>query len=73
MALTRAKDVLSGFSVDNPRSDKTVAGVLKDAFTMPAEIPWEKSSFRSAQFITVNRIFEFGEIPENKSEEVLKK
>jgi len=68
VACTRAKDAIYGFSVDNPRSESTVAGILKNAFT-------QKSVSADSSCISLNdfynaesRIFEFGVIPDNKCE-----
>jgi ATP-dependent helicase/nuclease subunit A len=68
VALTRAKDAIYGFSVDNPKSENTIAGVLKNAITQNSGIP-ELSGFNLNSFYdNENRVFEFGEIPENKKE-----
>jgi len=68
VALTRAKDVLYGFSVDNPRLDNTIAGVLKNAVTLVPEYQ-EGSEFTiNGHYSDETRVFEYGEIPENKSE-----
>jgi len=67
VAFTRAKDVLYGFSVDNPKSENTVAGVLKNALTI---IPEEKEGngfLLNRLYDSENRIFMYGEIPMNKS------
>jgi ATP-dependent exoDNAse (exonuclease V) beta subunit len=73
VALTRAKDVLYGFSVDNPRSENTIAGVLKNAVTLTDE-SLEGSGFSmKSHYNDENRVFEYGEIPENKSEPTYKK
>lgn len=68
VALTRAKDVLYGFSVDNPRSENTIAGVLKNALTIISELK-DGQEFRLKNYSNdENKVFEYGEIPENKSE-----
>jgi ATP-dependent helicase/nuclease subunit A len=67
VALTRAKDAIYGFSVDNPKSKSSVAGVLKSAITFTAEA--SGSVFRLNNFYDNNEhVFEFGEIPENRRE-----
>jgi ATP-dependent exoDNAse (exonuclease V) beta subunit len=73
VALTRAKDVIYGFSVDNPGSENTIAGVLKNALTL---IP----GFNEGQDFTLNshynveqRVFEYGEIPVDRDEIAAKK
>jgi ATP-dependent exoDNAse (exonuclease V) beta subunit len=68
VALTRAKDAIYGFSVDNPRSESTIAGVLKNAITLNTNVP-EVSGFNLNSFYDrEKRVFEFGEIPENRRE-----
>ncbi len=66
VALTRAKDAIYSFSVDNPKFSNTIAGVLKDAITVDtADIPATGLSLNK-YYNTDRKIFEFGEIPENK-------
>ncbi len=68
VALTRAKDAIYGFSVDNPRSSNTISRVLKDAITLN-QIPDEGSGFIINNFFNnEKRVFELGEIPENIKE-----
>jgi ATP-dependent helicase/nuclease subunit A len=65
VALTRARDVLYGFSVDNPRSENTIAGVLKNALTAIPEFRDGPEFSLSGNYNDESRMFEFGEIPEN--------
>jgi ATP-dependent helicase/nuclease subunit A len=72
VALTRAKDVLICFSIDNPRSENSIGGVLKNAFT-------NDHGEHSRDFLSISsiydkdsRIFEYGQIPENKGGNALK-
>ena len=68
VALTRAKDAIYGFSVDNPRSERTIAGVLKNAITQNITFP-EASGFNLNNFFNKeNLVLEFGEIPEKRRE-----
>jgi ATP-dependent helicase/nuclease subunit A len=68
VALTRAKDAIYGFSVDNPRHENTIAGILKNAITQNTLVP-EVSGFNlHSHYNPEKRVFEFGEIPENKKE-----
>ena len=68
VALTRAKDAIYGFSVDNPRLEKTIAGVLKNAVSLNSAIP-DASGFIINKFYNSEKhVFEFGEIPENEKE-----
>jgi hypothetical protein len=70
VALTRAKDAIYGFSVDNLRPESTVAGILKNAITLNISVP-EVSGFNlNSYYDSVKRVFEFGEIPENKRETI---
>lgn len=67
VAVTRAKDVLIGFSIDNPKTQNSIGGVLKNAFTMPAEMLENDFSLASV-YDKESRIFEYGQIPENRCE-----
>ena len=67
VAFTRAKDVLYGFSVDNPRSENTIGGVLKNALTLFPEDNGGTEFILRSHYSDENRIFEYGEIPVNKS------
>ena len=73
VALTRAKDVLYGFSVDNPRSENTIAGVLKSAINSTPEFDDGNEFHLYSHYSDENKVFEYGEIPENKSETTDKK
>jgi ATP-dependent helicase/nuclease subunit A len=68
VALTRAKDVLYGFSVDNPRSENTIAGALKNAMILMPEFQEGTEFVLKSHYNNENRVFEYGAIPENKSE-----
>jgi superfamily I DNA/RNA helicase len=68
VALTRARDSLYMFSLDNPRSDNTIAGVLKKAITFVPEVSESKDLMLVSHYNDAKRIFEFGTIPENKCE-----
>jgi ATP-dependent helicase/nuclease subunit A len=67
VALTRAIDAIYGFSIINPRSDNTIAKILKNAITAGA-ISSESGLNLQKHFNIENNIFEFGEIVENKKE-----
>ena len=73
VALTRARDVLIGFSVDNPKSENTIAGALENAITLPPELQDHKDFNPFTYFDTGKNIFEFGSIPENKAKPSEKK
>jgi ATP-dependent exoDNAse (exonuclease V) beta subunit len=73
VALTRAKDVLYGFSVDNPRSENTIARVLKNAITSIPEFKDGKEFTLNSHYSDENKIFEYGEITENRSDTTDKK
>jgi ATP-dependent exoDNAse (exonuclease V) beta subunit len=67
VALTRAIDAIYGFSVNNPRSDSTIAGILKNAISA---VDYEKQSGISLpEFYNSEKgFFEFGEVTVNKKE-----
>ncbi|MCX6326826.1 MAG: UvrD-helicase domain-containing protein [Bacteroidia bacterium] len=68
VALTRAKDAIYGFSVDNPRSESTIAGVLKNVITLNTGVSEASGFVLNSFYNSQERVFEFGEIPENKKE-----
>jgi ATP-dependent exoDNAse (exonuclease V) beta subunit len=68
VAFTRAKDVLYGFSVDNPKSENTIGGVLKNALTLIPEDNGGTEFILKSHYSDENRVFEYGEIPLNKGE-----
>lgn len=68
VALTRAKDAVYGFSVDNPRSESTVAVILKNAITLNSSVSETDGFILKNFYDNEKRVFEFGEIPENKKE-----
>jgi len=65
VALTRAKEVLYGFSVDNPKSDNTIAGVLKNAITSVPSFQGVPELNLNSNYNSENKVFELGKIPEN--------
>jgi ATP-dependent exoDNAse (exonuclease V) beta subunit len=68
VAFTRAKDAIYGFSVDNPKSEATIAGLLKNVLTLKSDIN-DLSEFSLNSFYdTESGAFEFGKIPENQGE-----
>lgn len=73
VALTRAKDVLYGFSIDNPRSENTIAGILKIALTSIPEFKDGKEFTLNSHYSDENKVFEYGEITENRIETTDKK
>jgi len=70
VAMTRAKDAIYGFSVNNPRSENTIAVVLKNVFSNNTVNNNEFSLNLCKYFSTENQLFEFGEIPENLNEPI---
>jgi len=68
VALTRAKEAIYGFSVDNPRSDSTIASVLKNAFTLSSSNTEVAEFDLNTHYNNDSRVFEYGEIPENRRE-----
>lgn len=68
VALTRAKDALYCFSVNNPKSENTIAGILKSAITLSSDLS-EESRFNFHGLYNIeNNVFQFGDVPENKKE-----
>ncbi len=70
VALTRAKDAIYGFSVDNPRSENTIAGILKNAILINSGFQEPSGLNLNSYYNREKHIFEFGEIPENKRETI---
>lgn len=64
VAFTRAIDAIYGFSVSNPRSDSTIAGILKNAVST-ADNQAVSGLPLSKYFEAEKGIFDFGEIPSN--------
>jgi len=68
VAFTRAKEAIYGFSVDNPRSENTIAGVLKNAIIKKTTTQDVQCIDLSGLYSNEMHLFEFGEIPENTGE-----
>jgi ATP-dependent helicase/nuclease subunit A len=68
VAMTRAKDAIYGFSDKSPRTDNSIAVILKKAFMN--DIVDKKETILSLYkyFNTENQLFEYGVIPENHKE-----
>jgi ATP-dependent helicase/nuclease subunit A len=64
VALTRAKDAIYGFSVDNPRSESTIAGILKNAITLNRNLPALPELNLDSFYNRESKVFEFGKIPD---------
>lgn len=62
VALTRAKDAIFGFSVDNPRSASTVSRVLKEALSDSSETKNGELNL-SSRYKQDEHLFEYGTIP----------
>jgi len=69
VALTRAIDAIYGFSVDNPKSGSTIAGVLKNAIMLDNNVSGSSGVILNTFYDRQKRVFEFGEIPENRREQ----
>jgi ATP-dependent exoDNAse (exonuclease V) beta subunit len=65
VALTRAKDVLYAYSVDNPRSENTISGLLKNAITLINDSQEKPEFTLNSHYNNENRVFEYGEMPVN--------
>ena len=70
VAFTRAKEVLYGFTVDNPRFENSIASVLKNAITFKPSDDDMKGINLSQFFCVETGIFELGEIEARKKESV---
>jgi len=64
VAMTRSMDAIYGFSVSNPKSGNSIAGVLKNAFTEVAGNGTELSL--TDYYFPEQARFEYGKLPENK-------
>lgn len=73
VAMTRAKEVLYGFSVDNPRSENSIAGILKNAVSAKPGSQADQQFDMNSFYNDKTGIFEYGEMPENKVEKQDKK
>jgi ATP-dependent exoDNAse (exonuclease V) beta subunit len=70
VAFTRARDAVYGFVPDNLSPEKSIAGVIKKAVAQTNQ-PDESSSLNlSSYYQTESRLFEFGEIPENRKDHI---
>jgi ATP-dependent helicase/nuclease subunit A len=68
VAFTRAKDAIYGFSVDNPKSDNTIAVVIKDAITSGISEVGSTVMELNRFYNKDKCVFEFGEVPEKQRE-----
>ncbi|MBK7710330.1 MAG: UvrD-helicase domain-containing protein [Bacteroidales bacterium] len=68
VALTRAKEVIYGFSVDNPKTENTIAGVLKSAMLTANQEAGTAGIELSSYYNIEKNLFEFGEIPQKQKE-----
>ncbi len=66
VALTRAKDAIYGFSVNNPRSGNCIAGILKEVLVSDKPITGKQDFILSTLYDTEKNIFEFGNMPGNE-------
>ena len=70
VALTRAKEVIYGFTADNPKSENSISGVLKNAILSTNNVPGP-ASFDISRFYDKDKcIFEFGGMPQTLREKV---
>jgi ATP-dependent helicase/nuclease subunit A len=68
VALTRAKEVIYGFSPDDPKSENSIAMILKNAILSDISFN-ETADFRISRFFDIaTHVFEFGEVPEKQRE-----
>jgi ATP-dependent helicase/nuclease subunit A len=69
VALTRAKEAIWAFSVDNPRSENTISRILKNAITLNNTVLQASGINLNSFYSSEKHIFECGQIPVNKKEE----
>ena len=67
VAFTRAKEVLYGFTVDNPRYDNSIASVLKNALTFKPSANDNPELDLSQFFYPETRVFELGSLQEKEN------
>ncbi len=65
VAFTRAKEALYAFSVDNSRSENSIASVIKNAITIKPEGEMASDLDLNSNYDSAKRLFEFGQISEN--------
>jgi ATP-dependent helicase/nuclease subunit A len=66
VAMTRAIDVLWGFAPDNPTSSQAIADALKNALTSEENPAGESGTIMNRYYDKDSKLYEFGEIPENR-------
>lgn len=69
VAFTRAKEVIYGFSVNNPKSENSIAAVLKNAMINPLPVEGNTDFEISRYFDTMKHVFEYGQMAEKKKEQ----
>jgi superfamily I DNA/RNA helicase len=70
VALTRAKDAIYAYSVNNPRSNNSISWILKNAIAS-YQVVGDTQGLNMTKFYDVeNKVFEFGELPENMKQPV---
>jgi ATP-dependent helicase/nuclease subunit A len=70
VALTRAKEAIYAFTDDAQGSENTIAGVLKNAITLNQSVEGASGFSLNSFYKSDERIFEYGQIPENIKEPV---
>jgi ATP-dependent helicase/nuclease subunit A len=68
VALTRAREVIYGFSVDNPKSENSIAAILKNAMISGISDSGSSDFEISRFYDNEKHLFEFGEINEKQKE-----
>ncbi len=66
VALTRAKEVIYGFSVNNPKLTGSIAGILKSAMLSGSPVIAEEGIDISRFYNSEKHLFEYGDIPEKQ-------
>jgi ATP-dependent helicase/nuclease subunit A len=68
VALTRAKEVIYGFSVDNPKIENSIAVVLKNAITSTISDAGQAYLELNRFYDKEKHVFEYGEMPSKQKE-----
>jgi ATP-dependent helicase/nuclease subunit A len=68
VAMTRAKEVIFAFSEENPKTENSIAGVLKRALMSAGSAAAQSGIEMNRFYDTEKRLFEFGEIPFKQKE-----
>ena len=69
VAMTRAKDALHGFAPLSPSHDEAIASIVLNAVTSDSAPAGDSGIILKEMYCPDSSIFEYGEIPQNKSDQ----